>query len=105
MLQNFELTFGHPPGSHKYHCPMDPQDHPELDDSELCAEEERRQHWQCIGELQWLVALGRIDVMYTVNVLSRFRPAPRRGHLERVKLRDGRFDRLNERRSSCTPDR
>ena len=38
-----------------------------------------------IGELQWLVALGRIDVMYTVNVLSRFRPAPRRGHLERVK--------------------
>ena len=85
MLQNFELTFGHPPVNHKYHCPMDPQDHPELDESELCTDEERRQCWQCIGELQWLVALGRIDVMYTVNVLSRYRPAPRRGHLERVK--------------------
>lgn len=42
----------------------------------------RPQFRRKIGDV---VALGRIDVMYAVNVLSRCRPAPRRGHLERVK--------------------
>ena len=38
-----------------------------------------------IGELQWAVSLGRIDIMNAVISLGTFRPAPRIGHLELAK--------------------
>ena len=36
-----------------------------------------------IGQLQWLVTLGRIDIHAQVTTMSRFRSAPRKEHLER----------------------
>ena len=38
-----------------------------------------------IGSLQWVVTIGRYDVMTAVMTMSGFRIAPRHGHLERLK--------------------
>jgi hypothetical protein len=35
--------------------------------------------------MQWAVALGRIDIMCATVTMARFRPAPRQGHLDRLK--------------------
>ena len=38
-----------------------------------------------VDQLQWLVTLGRFDVHAQVATMSRFRAAPRQGHMDRVK--------------------
>ena len=38
-----------------------------------------------VGELQWLITLGRFDIQAQVTSMSRFRAQPRQGHLERLK--------------------
>ena len=38
-----------------------------------------------MGKLQWLVALGRFDIHAQVATMSRFRVAPRQGHMDRLK--------------------
>ena len=38
-----------------------------------------------VGQLQWLVALGRFDLHAHVVTMSRFSTAPRQGHLDRLK--------------------
>ena len=38
-----------------------------------------------IGQLQWLVTLGRFDIQEQVTTISRFRSAPRKGYLERLQ--------------------
>lgn len=37
------------------------------------------------GALQWCVTLGRFDIAVAVMSLSRFRAAPREGHLKRAQ--------------------
>ena len=60
-------------------------DHPELDTSELCDEHQTKQFQTLIGQLQWLISLGRFDIAVHVMSLSRFRAQPRKGHLDRAK--------------------
>ena len=38
-----------------------------------------------VGQLQWLVTLGRFDLHAHVATMSRFRDAPRQGHMDRLK--------------------
>ena len=38
-----------------------------------------------VGQLQWLVTLGRFDIHAQVSTMSRFRVAPRQGHMDRLK--------------------
>ena len=38
-----------------------------------------------MGALQWCVSLGRFDILAAVMTMSRFRIAPRIGHLDRLK--------------------
>jgi hypothetical protein len=38
-----------------------------------------------IGSLQWIVTMGRFDIHTAVMTVSRFRIAPRIGHLERLR--------------------
>ena len=38
-----------------------------------------------VGQLQWLVTLGRFDIHAQVATMSRFRPAPRQEHMDRLK--------------------
>ena len=37
-----------------------------------------------VGQLQWLVTLGRFDLHAHVATMSRFRAAPRQGHVDRL---------------------
>jgi hypothetical protein len=58
-------------------------DHPELDCSELLNHEDTKIYQSLIGALQWVVQLGRIDIITAVMTMSRFRAAPRQGHMDR----------------------
>ena len=38
-----------------------------------------------VGQVQWLVTLGRFDIHAQVATMSRFRAAPRQGHMDRLE--------------------
>ena len=38
-----------------------------------------------VGQIQWLVTLGRFDLHAQVAPMTRFRAAPRQGHKDRLK--------------------
>ena len=38
-----------------------------------------------VGKLQWLVSLERFDIHAQVATMSKFRAAPRQGHMDRLK--------------------
>ena len=38
-----------------------------------------------VGQIQWLVTLGRFDIHAQVATMSRFRAAHRQGHMDRLK--------------------
>jgi hypothetical protein len=59
--------------------PLEKGDHPELETSELCTTEQITQNQSMIGDLQWIVTIGRLDINTAVRV------APRVGHLNRLK--------------------
>ena len=82
-VATFERLFGKKP--HKYKSPLPKGDHPELDTSPLLSEENVKIYQSLIGALQWSVQIGRFDVGTATMTMSRFRAAPREGHLERVK--------------------
>ncbi len=61
-------------------------DHPESDDSAFLDEEVMQQYQLLIGQLQWAILLGRFDILaVAIMMMSAFRSAPRKGHLNRVK--------------------
>ena len=70
-------------------------DHPELDNTELCNEEQITEHMSMIGQLQWSVALGRFDVLAHVMSMSRFRLTSKIEHLERMKRLYGYLQKPN----------
>ena len=59
--------------------------HPELHNTELCNDEQITKYMCMIGQLQWAITLGRYDILAHVMSISRFRLAPKIGHLERMK--------------------
>ena len=42
-------------------------------------------HLTMVGQLQWLVTLGRFDIHAQVSAMSIFRAAPRQGYMDRIK--------------------
>ena len=64
--------------------PLEKNDHPELDNLELCNEEQITKYMSMIGQLQWAITLGRYDILAQVMSMSRVRLAPKIGHLERM---------------------
>ena len=68
-----------------YTVPMDPDYHPELDESPLLNGEEVSKFRMLTGSAQWAITLGRIDALYSVTIMSRFNNAPREGHLTAMK--------------------
>lgn len=55
---------------------------PETDNSPLLDEAGRKLFQRLIGIGIWLVCIGRFDIHFTINQLSRFTQSPRKGHLE-----------------------
>ena len=83
MVMNYEVMFGKKPT--EYSSPIADKDHPELDTTPELDENGIKQYQSLIGALQWLVTLGRFDILIAVSTMSSYRVAPREGHLERLK--------------------
>ena len=64
---------------------LEKNDYPELDNTKLCNEEQITKYMWMIGQLQWAITLGRYDILAHVMSMTRFRLAPKIGHLERMK--------------------
>ena len=82
-LDAFEKMFGHLPK--KYNAPLEKNDHPEIDESPELDSDGVKKYQSLIGTLQWMVSLGRFDIATAVMTMSRFRAAPREGHILRLK--------------------
>ena len=82
ILTQFELVMGYKPKRVK--TPLDPKDHPELDESPFINKKAKKIYWSLMGMLQWAVTIGRMDIHVAVMTMGRFRMEPRKGHLERV---------------------
>ena len=68
-----------------YKTPLDKNDHPELDTSEILEGDMAAKYLTMVGQLQWLVTLGRFDIHAQVASMSRIRAAPRQGHMDKLK--------------------
>ena len=82
MLTNYELMFNEKPKEAL--SPMVEKDHPELDLTKDLDECGIKQYQSLIGALQWLVTLGRFDILIGVTTVGSFRVSPRKGHLDRL---------------------
>ena len=84
ILDSFHQIF---PGETLPHvkAPLDKNDHPKLDNSELANDDLITKFMCVVGQLQWAVTLGRYDILAHVMSMSRFRLAPKVGHIERMK--------------------
>ena len=90
LLESYQSIFKQDPPKNM-RTPLEKNDHPELDDTELLTAEFIQHYLTMIGQLQWLVTLGRFAIHAQVITMSRFRSAPRKGHLERLQRIYGYF--------------
>ena len=67
-----------------FDTPMSEVLHPELDDTPLLNADRHSQYRSLVGSANWLVTLGRFDVAYATNTLSRFSMQPREGHMKAI---------------------
>ena len=56
-----------------------------MDTSDILEGQQVNHYLTMVGQLQWLITLGRFDIQAQVISMSRFRAQPRQGHLERLK--------------------
>ena len=66
-----------------FKTPLEKNDHHELDTSEFLERQEVNHYLTMVGQLLWLITLGRSDIQAQVITMSRVRAQPRKGHLER----------------------
>ena len=92
LMDNYKRFFGQNPKQAT--SPLVKGDHPELDTSELLGIDDIKIYQSLIGALQWIIQIGRFDICTAVMTLSRFRAAPRQGHLERVKRIHGYLSKM-----------
>jgi len=84
MIANYESMFGEKP-KQNVSSPLEKNDHPELDTSELLQPDDVQKYQSVIGSLQWAISLGRFDIATTVMTLSGYRALPQKGHLDWAK--------------------
>ena len=65
--------------------PIEKGDHSELDNSDYLDQDGIQKYQSLLGDIQWAVSLGRIDVSTAVMTLYSFREEPRKGYLYRAK--------------------
>jgi hypothetical protein len=82
-VEKFELMFGAELRQQK--SPMAETYHPETDDTPLLDTIGAAKFRALVGSANWAVTLGRFDVQYATQMMSRFNMAPREGHLEAMK--------------------
>jgi len=67
-----------------FDSPMATDDHPEIDDTPFLDPRPHSIYRFLVGAAQWIITLGRLDILYTVTTMSRFNQTPRQGHLDRM---------------------
>jgi hypothetical protein len=82
-MGDFEMMYGSKP--REYTSPPEKDDHPEIDTSAELNLNGIKKYQTMIGCLQWAVSPGRFDIQTATMTMSRFRAAPREGHLDRLK--------------------
>ena len=68
-----------------YNSPADPDYHPELDITPFLNEDQHSKFRMMIGCLNWMVTLGRFDLLQVTMTLSRYSQFPRQGHMNALK--------------------
>ena len=79
-INNYFRMFGKMPRNNVW-SPMERGDHPELDETDELQMEDIKKYQSLLGALQWLVSIGRFDIAFAVMTMSKFRVAPRSGHM------------------------
>ena len=64
--------------------PLDPDYHPEIDETPLLDDDRANYYQSLIGILLWACQLGRIDIVQETGLMARFGALPKVGHLEGV---------------------
>jgi hypothetical protein len=82
ICDKIELTLG--VKLRNYGSPLEPGDHPEMDESDILGSEDITKYQMLCGSAQWAVSLGRFDRQYATNTMARFAVCPREGHLKRM---------------------
>jgi hypothetical protein len=71
MVASYERMFGESP-KQNVTSPLEKGDHPELDTLELLDLQGISMYQSLIGALQWVITIGRFDVITAVKTLSGF---------------------------------
>jgi hypothetical protein len=66
----------------KFYILFDPEYHPEMDKTDLLPDDEISIYKSLLGSANWIITLGRFDIAYATNTLSRYSMAPRSGHMK-----------------------
>ena len=69
----------------KYTTPFHEEYHPELDETPLIPPEKISLYQSLLGSANWIITLGRFDISYATNTLSRYSMAPREGHMHAMQ--------------------
>jgi len=72
--------------------PMAEEYHPEEDPTPLLSKKDISKYRSLIGTANWIITLGRFDIAYTINTLSRYSAAPREGHMKALMRVFGYLD-------------
>jgi hypothetical protein len=89
VVEKFEQMFSQssdkPFTFRQFSTPMADAYHPETDDSPLLDPKSSSQFRALVGSANWIITLGRFDIAYAIQAMSRFNMAPRVGHLTAMK--------------------
>ena len=69
----------------KHRSPLQKGDHPELNITPFLDEKDITIFQSLVGSCQWNISIGRFDTQSSIMLMSKYRSALRRGHLERTK--------------------
>jgi hypothetical protein len=64
--------------------PLEPDYHPEIDETPLIDDDRANYYQSLIGILLWACQLGRIDIAQETGLMARFGAIPREGHFKAV---------------------
>jgi hypothetical protein len=84
VTERFELLEGGNPLPNAS-VPMSSEYHPELETSSFVSPIMATKYRGMIGSANWLVTLGRLDIAFATNSLSRYSMAPREGHYKAMR--------------------
>jgi hypothetical protein len=53
-----------------YGSPLEPGDHPEMDETEFLTGDDISQYQMLVGSTQWAITMGRYDIPFSVNSMQ-----------------------------------